>query len=456
MTLRDYKNIHFVGIGGISMSSLAEILLNEDYVITGSDSKASDLTEHLNSKGIKVYIGHNQKNISKATELVVYTAAIPEDNCELLEAKKNNIPAIERSVLLGLMMKDYKNPICVAGTHGKTTVSSMVSEVYIAAEKNPTITIGGILPSIDGNFKIGSNDYFIAESCEYHDSFLKFFPKSAIILNIEKDHTDYFKNMNQMYDSFRAFSELIPSDGVLIINNEIKDIEKITSNLKCKIITFSLNEKSDYYPKNIKYDENGCGEYDFYFKDKFIGHIKLNVPGIHNVYDSLSVAALSINDNLDLSAIQEGLKNFKGTHRRFEFKGKINGADVIDDYAHHPTEIKATLAAAKVRKKNKITAVFQPHTYTRTKSLLDEFSTAFDDADEIIVLDIFAAREKDTGEIHSKDLVKKLVERNKDAKYFSSFDEAKKYILSIIKENEMLITIGAGDVYLLGEAIIQG
>ncbi len=453
MTLKEHKNIHFIGIGGISMSSLAEILLNEGYKITGSDRVSSDLTEYLENNGIKVYIGHSPKNISSDTDLVVYTAAIAEDNPELLAAEKNNITSIERSVLLGLMMKDYKNPICIAGTHGKTTVSSMASEIYMAAGKNPTITIGGILPSIGGNFKIGSKDYFIAESCEYHDSFLKFFPKTGIILNIEKDHTDYFKNMDQMYDSFKTFAQLIPSDGTLIISGSIPKIEKITNSLSCKIITFG-DESCDYYPKNISFDKN-IGEYDIYYKGEFKGHIKLSVPGIHNVYNSLSAAAAAINDNIDFESIKTALENFKGVHRRFEFKGKLNGADIIDDYAHHPTEIKATLSAAKNMGRSKITAVFQPHTYTRTKALLDEFSMAFDDADEIIVLDIYAAREKDNGEIHSKDLVKKLEQRGKKALYFKSFDEAEEYILSTIKNNEMLITIGAGDVYLVGEKLIE-
>lgn len=455
MTLNSYKNIHFIGIGGISMSSLAEILSNKGFKITGSDGKQSELTDHLQNIGLTVYIGHQKENLSKETDLVVYTAAIPQDNAELLEAKEKNIPAIERSVLLGLMMKDYKNPICIAGTHGKTTTSSMASEVYIKAEKDPTITIGGILPSINGNFKIGSNDYFIAESCEYCDSFLKFFPKNAIILNIDRDHTDYFKDMKQMYASFHKFASLIPNDGALIINKEIPSLEEITDGLDCKIITFGKDNSADYYPENIAYDENGCGEFDALNKNGESLHIKLNVPGLHNIFNALSIVALAENDGLDKNAIAKGLESFKGTHRRFEFKGMVNGAEIIDDYAHHPTEIKATLSASKAHHSNKVIAVFQPHTYTRTKSLLTEFSQAFDDADEILVLDIYAAREKDNGEVHSKDLVEKLVQRGKNAKYMESFEKAQEYLLSTLKEKNMLITIGAGDVYLLGENLIS-
>lgn len=455
MTLNSYKNIHFIGIGGISMSSLAEILSNKGFKITGSDGKQSELTDHLQNIGLTVYIGHQKENLSKETDLVVYTAAIPQDNAELLEAKEKNIPAIERSVLLGLMMKDYKNPICIAGTHGKTTTSSMASEVYIKAEKDPTITIGGILPSINGNFKIGSNDYFIAESCEYCDSFLKFFPKNAIILNIDRDHTDYFKDMKQMYASFHKFASLIPNDGALIINKEIPSLEEITDGLDCKIITFGKDNSADYYPENIAYDENGCGEFDALNKNGESLHIKLNVPGLHNIFNALSIVALAENDGLDKNAIAKGLESFKGTHRRFEFKGMVNGAEIIDDYAHHPTEIKATLSASKAHHSNKVIAVFQPHTYTRTKSLLTEFSQAFDDADEILVLDIYAAREKDNGEVHSRDLVEKLVQRGKNAKYMESFEKAQEYLLSTLKEKNMLITIGAGDVYLLGENLIS-
>lgn len=454
MILEEYKYIHFIGIGGISMSSLAEILSNKGYKISGSDGKQSEQTNHLQSIGLKVYIGHNAENIPPETELVVYTAAIPKDNCELAEAEKRRIKAIERSVLLGLMMKGYNNPICISGTHGKTTTSSMASEVYIKADKNPTVTIGGILPSIGGNFRIGSDEYFIAESCEYCDSFLKFFPKSAVILNIDRDHTDYFKDMSQMYNSFRRFAELVPNDGVLIINNEIPAYKKLTDGLGCKVITFGSGS-ADYYPINISYDENGFGAFDVYKGAAFVGHFKLSVPGLHNIYNALCIIALAQNDNIPVCDIQAGLAAFKGTHRRFEFKGNVNGAEVYDDYAHHPTEIKATLSAAKAHNKNKITAVFQPHTYTRTKSLLTEFSEAFDDADEILLLDIYAAREKDNGQVHSKDLEKLLSERGKNVKYFNSFSSAESYLLSSLKGGEMLITIGAGDVYLLGESLIS-
>lgn len=455
MKLKNYKSIHFIGIGGISMSGLSEILLNQGYRISGSDANSSKLTDLLRNKGINVYIGHDEKNISADVDLIVYTAAISSDNVELLYAKNNNIEAIERSVLLGLMMQDYSYSLCIAGTHGKTTTSSMTTEVFLAAEKNPTVSIGGILSSINGNYRIGGNEYFIVESCEYCDSFLKFLPYSAIILNIDRDHTDYFETLEDSYTSFKNFASLLPKDGVLVINAEIPDINKITANLSCNIILYGSDNNCLWHPRNVIYNEFGHAEYDAYKADEFVAHIKLSVAGFHNVLNSLAVFALSDFHGLKKEDIIKGLAAFKGTERRFEFKGMLKGAKIIDDYAHHPTEILATLNSARANKINKLTCVFQPHTYSRTKSLLNEFAECFDQADNIIVLDIYAARENNPGDIHSKDLVAKLEERGKKAVYVDSFESAKDFILSTLEENDMLITIGAGTVYLLGNELLS-
>lgn len=455
MTLSSCKKIHFIGIGGISMSGLAEILLSKGYEITGSDQKASDETLHLKSIGIKVYIGHSKSNIAADVDLVIYTAAVHDDNVEIQEAKKRDILAIDRAELVGTMMKDYTYPISIAGTHGKTTTTSMLTEIYIADEKNPTASIGGILNSIHGNFKIGGNDYFIVESCEYCDSFLKFNPYAGIILNIDRDHTDYFKDMEQTYASFKKFALKIPQNGILTINNEIPKVNKIIEALNCRVITFGLKNNSLWYADNIKYDSNGNGSYTAMRNNESIGEIRLNVPGEYNILNSLAACATAYELGISFNGIKKGLINFKGTHRRFEYKGKFNNVTVIDDYAHHPTEIKSTISAAKAHNINKLWCVFQPHTYSRTKSLLNEFAEAFDDADNIIVLDIFAAREQDTGEIHSKDLVKKLKERNSNAFYFKTFKEATDFLISNCSENDMLITMGAGDIYLLGETLLK-
>ncbi|WP_250278058.1 UDP-N-acetylmuramate--L-alanine ligase [[Clostridium] colinum] len=451
-----YKKIYFIGIGGVSMSGLCEILLSEGgYTVLGSDNNHSELTENLVKKGVTVYIGQNENNITPDIDLVVYTAAIKEDNPEFIKAKSLGLKMLERSTFLGELMKAYKYPICIAGTHGKTTTSSMTSEVFLQAKKDPTISIGGILSSINSNFKVGKKDYLVLETCEYCDTFLKFNPHSAIILNIDEDHLDYFKNIEQIYDSFKKFAMLIKEDACLVINSDIEDYEKITDNLKCNVITYGQNKDSMWQAKEIIFDEFGCGSYKAYYKDTFMYDIKLNVVGLHNVYNSLSVCALAHFYNIDKDSIEKGLNNFKGTNRRFQYKGTFKGVKIIDDYAHHPTEILATINAAKAQNINKLWCVFQPHTYTRTKALLDDFAKSLLNVDNILITDIYSAREKDTGEIHSKDLVNKIKELGKDAIYIENFECGKNYIEKNCQHNDMLITMGAGNVYLLGEMLLS-
>lgn len=456
MILKNFKNLHFIGIGGISMSGLAEILKNQGYNISGSDAKSSELIDSLAKKGITIYIGHFAENIKDNIDLVVYTAAIPFDNVEILEAEKKGVKCIERSQLLGVMMKDYRNTLCVAGTHGKTTTSSMLAEVFLASQNDPTISIGGILSSINSNYRVGKNEYFIVESCEYHNSFLEFLPSSAIILNLDRDHTDFFETLDDSYASFRKFAELIPEFGALVINGEIPNLEKITKDIHAEIIIYGSTPEYTWYPENIVYNEFGCAEYDICKQGSILAHVTLNVPGFHNVLNSLAVFALSDFYKIEKESILKGLLSFKGTARRFEYKGTINGAKIIDDYAHHPTEILATLKAAKANKINRLICAFQPHTYSRTKSLLNEFAECFDLADNILVLDIYAAREKDPGDIHSTDLVDKLKERGKEAIYVESFQQAKDLLLSTLSTDDMLITLGAGNINFLGNSLISG
>ncbi len=451
-----YKKLYFIGIGGISMSGLCEILLSEgDYNILGSDNNNSELIQNLIKKGVTVYIGQNENNITSDIDLVIYTAAIKDDNPEFIKAKQLGLKMLERSEFLGNLMKAYKYPLCIAGTHGKTTTSSMVSEVFLQAKTDPTISIGGILSSINSNFKVGKKDYLVLETCEYCDTFLKFNPHSAIILNIDADHLDYFKDINQIYNSFKKFANLIKEDACLVINSDIKDYEKITENLKCNVITYGQNENSMWKAKDITFDEFGCATYKAYYNNKFMYNIKLSVVGIHNIYNSLSVCALANFYNLDKDSIEIGLNNFKGTNRRFQYKGTFNNMKIIDDYAHHPTEILATINATKSQNINKLWCVFQPHTYTRTKALLDDFAKSLLDVDNILICDIYSAREKDTGEIHAKDLVNKINELGKNAIYIDSFETGKQYIEENCQKNDMLITMGAGDVYLLGEMLLN-
>jgi UDP-N-acetylmuramate--alanine ligase len=454
-TVDNYKKIYFIGIGGISMSGLAEILHSKNHEISGSDSMSSDLTDHLIELGIKVFIGQNYSNVPTDVDLVVHTAAVKESNPEIISSKDKNLKIVDRAYLLGMIMKDYKYPICISGTHGKTTTTSMMSEVLLAANKNPTIMIGGILNSIGKNYNIGSNEYFAVESCEYFDSFTKFYPHTGIVLNVDKDHLDYFKDLSHIEKSFNKFCKNINEDGVLVINNKIKNLENIICNLNCPVITYG-DVNSDYYATNIVLDELGVPQFDVIYRNENICTLKLGVRGMHNVDNSLSVFAACRNLNIEIEHISKGLLNFKGVNRRYEEKGKKNGVTIIDDYAHHPTEIIATLNTAKNTKGiNKIYAIFQPHTYSRTLSLFEDFANSFELADDVIILDIYSARETDANKVHSKDLVLKINENGLKAQYFSSFLQAEEYLLSKIISNDLVITMGAGDVYLLGENILS-
>lgn len=455
LELKPQSHIHFIGIGGISMSALAQILKNIGFKVSGSDAKSSNITEKLSNNDIKVYIGHDSSNI-KGADVIVHTAAIKNDNTELLKSKELNLPILERSELLGEIMRKYKYSIGVAGTHGKTTTTSMVSLILLEANLDPTITVGGELDPIGGNLRLGNSEYFVTEACEYVESFLKFYPFVGTILNIDADHLDYYKDINNITDSFYEYAKLIPLDGYLIANNDDSRVINIAANVECNVISYSINdESSTYRAVNIEFDQKGCPEFSVLNNNCEIGNIKLNIPGIHNIYNALAAIACSMCLGVDFDSCKSALFKFSGAKRRFEHKGSFDQITVIDDYAHHPTEVKATLNAATKYPHDRIWCVFQPHTYTRTKKLLDEFSEAFEDADKIIIADIYAAREKDSGDIHSKDLVAKLKARGKDALYFSNFSSIKDYILNNAKQNDVVITMGAGDIYKVGEQLIS-
>jgi UDP-N-acetylmuramate--alanine ligase len=449
-------NVHFIGIGGISMSGLAEILHQKGFKVSGSDMNSSAITKKLSHIGIDVFIGHRPTNISDNTDLVIYTAAVKTDNEEYIAALDRNIPLIDRATLLGQMMKNYKYPIAISGTHGKTTTTSMVSHILLNANTDPTISIGGILNAINGNIRVGHSDYFVTESCEYCDSFLRFNPYISIILNIEADHLDYFKDINHIRNSFTEFASKLPSNGYLVINGDIDNYQEITNNLDCNIITYGKDKSFDFTVENIKYNDEGFPIYDLIHKGEKITKIELQVNGTHNVYNSLAAIATSYALGIDINNITKGLFSFTGTKRRFEYKGSVRGVKVIDDYAHHPTEIDATLSAATKYPHNKLWVVFQPHTYSRTKAFLKEFAHSLSFADNIILTDIYASREKNTGDIHSKDLLSELTKLGKEAYYFSSFDEIETFLLQNCYPDDLLITMGAGDVKIIGEELIEG
>lgn len=450
-----YKNIYFIGIGGISMSGLAEILNFKGLHVSGTDVKASDVTAHLESLGIKVNYGHKAENITDDIDLVVFTAAVKEDNPEIVAAKAKGILVIERSDLLGSIMSCYSQSIAVAGTHGKTTTTSMLSEILLADNADPTISVGGILSTIGGNTKIGNSQFFLAEACEYHDSFLKFNPFVAVILNVEAEHLDYFKDLHQIQTSFKDFAQNVPQEGYVVINNDTVGKAYITSDLQANVITYGLDNTSNWYADNIIHEPNGRNSFDAVFNGKVMGLIALRIPGEHNILNALAACAAATALTVPMASIITGLDNYTGVNRRFQYKGSYNGISVIDDYAHHPTEIRATLAAAQKVEHKTLWCIFQPHTYSRAKTLFEDFGNAFMDADEIILTDIYAAREKDTGIIHSRDIVDKIKSHGKSARYISSFSDIVDFIKSTAQPGDMLITMGAGDVYLVGESLVK-
>ena len=450
-------HVYFVGIGGISMSGLAQILASEGFTVSGSDRSESAITKELEESGIRVFIGQRAENISDDIDLAVFTAAIHPDNPEYIAVQQKGIPSLNRAELLGQLMKNYRNPVAVSGTHGKTTTTSMLSEILLAADADPTLSIGGVLRDIGGNVRIGKSSCFVAEACEYTNSFLHMFPGIGIILNIEEDHLDFFKDLEDIRHSFRRFARLIPADGLLIINAGIDNWEEIARELPCGVVTFSLEEGADYYPSDIRFGEWGHPSFTLHGPAVYGGEIRisLRVPGLHNVGNAL--AAIAAADRLGISREDsaKGLYAFTGTDRRFQYMGVKNGFTIIDDYAHHPTEIEATLRAAKACPHDRIICVFQPHTYSRTKSLLQGFAQALSHADIVILADIYAARETDTLGISSQTLQEEIQKLGHDCLYFPSFSEIENYLLSNCRNNDLVITMGAGNVCEIGKNLLS-
>lgn len=447
-------HIHFIGIGGISMSGLAEILLEENFTISGSDNQKSALTELLTQKGACLFYGQRASNITEDIDLVVYTAAIHEDNPELQAVRELNIPTITRAQLLGQIMRNYSTPIAVSGTHGKTTTTSMISDILLESGQDPTLSIGGILKSINGNIRVGKSGLFLTEACEYTNSFLSFFPKIGLILNIEEDHLDFFKDIQDIRNSFHKFAMLLPKDGLLIINGAIENLDEITDGIACPYITYGFSTDCDYYAADISYDSLAHASFTLNRKNHPSLEIHLNVPGEHNVSNAMAAMALADSLQLEETAVCRALSIFTGTNRRFELKGKIGGVTIIDDYAHHPTEITATLNAARNYPHRTIWCVFQPHTYTRTKAFLKDFAKALSLADKVVLADIYAAREKDNLGISSLTLQEELQQLGCECYYFPSFDEIENFLLENCINGDLLITMGAGDVVNIGENLL--
>ena len=452
--LLNCKKAHFIGVGGISMSGLAYTLHNKGVAVTGSDVKHSDTLDGLESAGVGVFVGHRAENLPQDTDLVVFTAAIERDNPERVRAEALGMRIIDRAALIGLLMDGFKRPICISGTHGKTTTTSMISQILITAGMNPTLNIGGVLPSINSNYLVGGDDYFVVESCEYFDGFLNFKPHIGVVLNIETDHLDYFRDLAHIEGSFGQFVENIRPSGALVINEEAPACAKIANRARGRVVGYG-GSNSRFRAINVAYSSEGMASFDLLIDGEFSEHVNLKLRGAHNVSNALAASAACWVEGIPIAQIVSGLESFTGSRRRYEYKGTLNGVTIIDDYAHHPTEIKATLAAARNSRYNKLVCVFQPHTYTRTKKLLAELGASFSDADVVMLLDIYSAREKDTGEIHSRDLAAQIRANGREVHYMPSFEAAGAFLLQKCIHGDLLITMGAGDVHKLAEQLLS-
>ena len=456
------KRIHCIGIGGIGLSAIAEILMSRGYEVTGSDMNQSDKVMQLMDDGIEVFLGHRAKNVEGA-DLVVYSAAIGKDNPELVRAAELGIPCITRGNMLGTLMGGYENSVAISGTHGKTTTTSMISLIMRNAKLDPTILVGGNLSELTGgNVEVGGGEYFVTEACEYMDSYLELRPKMEIILNIDSDHLDYFKDIEHIVQSFDKFAGLLPEDGILIAYDANPFVKQVIQGRK-NVITFGISSGCDYFAEDIAFNEKGRPGFTVYRKGadgaaEKMGHVQLAIPGEHNVLNALAAFACCDTFEIPVDIIISTLESFKGTERRFDIMGETQaGMRIVDDYAHHPTEIAATLAAAAHIERNDLWCIFQPHTYTRTLALFDDFVDAFTDADKVIFAEIYAAREKNIYKISSKALMQEMKKRypGKECYFFEDFEDIANFVYNHADPADLVITMGAGDVYKVGEMILE-
>ncbi|NLY09575.1 MAG: UDP-N-acetylmuramate--L-alanine ligase [Tissierellia bacterium] len=447
-----YRHIHFIGIGGISMSGLAEIAKTAGYHVTGSDSKPGAVTKRLNEMGIEVFNEHKAINI-KGADLVVYTDAISMGNEELKAAISSKVDLVDRATFLGALMENYDASIAVSGTHGKTSTTSMLTEIIHQTKPTPTVLLGGVLDNIHGNVLLGERNLLLTEACEYKANILKYRPTMAVLLNVDEDHLDFFDNIEHIAKTFRDYVVGLREDATLIINIDDPYLKKISDEKLRKEITIGITNDSDFQAKNIIHNPKGVSFKLFVYGEE-IGDVNLQVMGEHNVINALAAIAASWEYGLEPSEVISGIERYSGVHRRLEFKAMVDGVSVVDDYAHHPTEIEASLRALKPAVEGKLYCIFQPHTFTRTKILLNRFSTSFTDADSVIITDIYAAREKDYGDIHSLTLVEAISKNHPSVVYRAGFDEIVEYLAPIVKPGDMVLTMGAGDVYEIGERLI--
>lgn len=442
------KKIHIVGIGGSGMSPLAEILHSKGYILTGSDNNSSYTLDRIKSLGIKVFMGHSAENVGDA-ELVIYSAAIMQDNAELVEARRRGIPTLERSYLLGALTRKFDDVIGVCGTHGKTTVTSMITQILMEAELDPSAVIGGKLPALDSNCRVGESEIMVCEACEYVDTFLKMSPDVAVLLNVDDDHMEYFKTMDRLVESFARF--VCSATKAAIVNGDDELAVKAAKEASNDVITFGYGENNDYRAVNVEFVNGAFGKFDLVKNGETICNITLNVPGKHNVLNAVAAAVAALYVGADVQSIVGGLKKFGGAKRRFEILYNKDGITIADDYAHHPSELKVTLETAKKLNYKRVIAVFQPFTYSRTAMLLDSFAEVLSIADKVVLSEIMGSREVNTLNIYSSDLAEKI----DGCVWFNTFDEIADYIADNIKEGDLVITLGCGDIYKSAKLMIE-
>ncbi|MBR2832093.1 MAG: UDP-N-acetylmuramate--L-alanine ligase [Oscillospiraceae bacterium] len=447
--LKPGMRAHLVGIGGVSMSPLAEALHGAGLVITGSDIRESEVLDQLRALGIRIAVGHSADNIAGA-DLIIRTAAAREDNVEIAAARQAGIPVFERAQAWGSIMKNYKNAVCISGTHGKTTTTSMTTHILMAADKDPTVMIGGTLPLLGAGHRVGKGDTIVLESCEYYNSFHSFFPTIAVILNVDADHLDFFGDIENVKRSFRTFAELVPEDGWVIYNHDDKNTVDAMRGIERRILTFGLEEGADVRAERVTLEGKHL-RFDVTFRGEQFLHLELQLPGRHNVYNAVAAVSAAIAMGIPADAVEKGLKNFRGAGRRFEFKGCLNGAEIYDDYAHHPGELRALLDAALNMGYKRVITAFQPHTYSRTKTHFDEFVNQLRRADKVLLAEIYAAREKNTEGISSRSLAEAIP----GAEYFPTFEEMEARLRELASEGDIILTVGAGDIYKVGEAVAE-
>ena len=441
------RRVHLSGIGGVSMCPLAEVLHGMGLVVQGSDMRDSPIVEHLRSLGISVAVGHTAQDIEGA-EFLIRTAAIHDDNPEIAAAHQKGIPVFERAEAWGAIMQRYENAICIAGTHGKTTTTAMTTHIFMAAQADPTVMIGGTLPMLHSGYRVGKGDTIILESCEYCNSFLYFFPTVAVVLNIDADHLDFFKDLDDIKHSFRRFAQLVPADGKIVANAD--DANAMDALKGLPLFTFGLNHPADCRGENLTWN-HGLPSFDIVIDGKLYTSLSLHTAGRHNVLNALAAAAAAYVLGIPGEAVKAGLEAFSGAGRRFEYKGEYNGAKIYDDYAHHPGELHALLTAARSMGYQRVICAFQPHTYSRTKALFADFVRELRTVDQVVLAEIFAARETNTIGISSADLAAEIP----GSIFCPTLQDVTAQLKKLAQPGDLILTVGAGDIYTAGEALIQ-